>query len=243
MKALLGFNLHIIVSKKVLGVLLINLLLMTLLFVVFSNPFTSKTILLLQKEQYMLDYVYESMSFIKINFIIVGIYLMMNTTSIFDMEHILLMRRSKIKVLVSVIVSIMMIYTILFFTTGFVFVIVGSFLTPYMDGFNYVSFLWYLYLFGLYYIMLSFGVYRLCKNIYLSMCVLLIYLVGSIFTPYLESSNDVGMINQLFGLVTNDVFMDQEHVVIMTNGWLFVVCLILALILVTIRDYNKSDII
>ena len=100
-------SLHLILSLKVLNVILINYLFLLVLFLYLSKFYIDTSLLDVYRNEYLMNYLFESMLILKINVVVLVVYLVMNGKRVMDNCYLFLKRVSLMNFYLSYVISIL----------------------------------------------------------------------------------------------------------------------------------------
>lgn len=189
------------------------------------------------------EYLLDSLSFMKFSIVLYGIYFVTLSRNLHYMDGLLLSRSKRKSVIISRL-FVVGTYTFLVQSILFVlFLLVGHFLTPIMKDYNYIELFLSIQLFGIFYLLISYIVMLMLKVPYAPIFVLFFYFVGSIFSPYYVSHEEVSVMERLVSFIVNDLVVFQDFSIAPLYGNLHLIVINLVLILYVIYIYNENDII
>ena len=241
---LIVLHYEIIISNKLLMILLTKLLLVTLMLLYFSNYYLPYNELITNKDMYYVDYLFESVSFIKIMIVVSIIFIILSTKSIQNMDPLLLNISSKKRLIISRLSSLILLSSLLTLLMLLIFVIIGVFLTPYdMVFVNIMSLVASLLLFTAIYSMLTYIVYFTTNHVYSLGGVLVLYLIGTSMNGSLVVIEEVSWLYMVINLIHNDVILFDTYQYGFMFGYWYVLAVVIGLFIACVKIYITSDII
>lgn len=244
MISLLKLHFSYLYSWKIIYISLIIILISMISFIFLSNFYIEHNLLVFYSEYYEEEYMFGSLSLIKLVIVLQSMFLVINGFVINKYDVYLVSRISRKRVILSKVVILVLGITIFTIFIYLIFNIVGLFLTPYYSFRNeHLSILLDLLIFGVIYLLLDILMIIIFKNMYTLVIIFIIYFMSNISLEYLVFKSEISGFSKLLNLLFVDIgyYKDIGYDLYYSNLYYLAVCLVLLEIILVI--YNKSDII
>ena len=233
----------LLLSKKDLYILLGSMFVFLLFLLYTSNYYLDYNYLLVYKAILFRDYVIESVSFMKFIIVMYGAYISILAKKLHHLDGLYLSRSSRFRIIVSralVLITYLVVCICVLFAF---FLSVGSFLTPIMQNYQYFQLFISIILFGIFYLLLSYLLMNVIKLFYAPLFTMLIYFVGSIFSPYYIDIHNANVFEKVISYIINDLIVFSNNTIAPYYGNFHIIALILVLSAAIISLYHEKDII
>ena len=244
MMSLIKLHFTYLFSWKIIYIGLIIVLINLVSVIVLSKFYIDHNLLVFYSEYYEEEYMFGSITLIKIMILMQSMFLVINGFVINKYDVYLVMRRDLKSVILSKIIT--MVFGSMVFTS-FLFLlmnITGLFLTEYYTfSSSYIDLYYDLMVFSVLYTLLYIFLIILIKNMYSLLGILTMYFVSNISLEYLVIKSDLSWFSKVINLVFIDVgfFKDIGYDLFYSNTYYLALCFVfLELILLT---YSNSDIL
>ncbi len=243
MISLVKLHFSYLFSWKIIYISFITLLICLISFVLLSNFYLDNKLLLFYSDYYSEDYIFSSLSLIKIVILLQSMFLVINGFVLNKYDIYLLTRSNRTYVIFSKIITIISGITI--FTTALYLLmnIIGLFLTPYYEfQINHLSLLFDLIIFSIIYTLLYVVLLVTVKNMYSLLIIFIIYFISNISLEYLVTKSDLPAFTKFINLTFPDIgyFRNVGYDLFYSN--LYYLSLCIAIIQVILIIYKKTDI-
>jgi hypothetical protein len=240
---LLQSQMILLLSKKDLYILLSSFLILFVFLLYSSGYYQDLNFQVVYRQDLFFDYLNESISFIKFISVIYGIYLSILARKLHHLDGFFLSRSTRMKIIGSRLFALS-VYLVVIITIVYVlFLCVGFFLTSIMIEYDYISLFFTLVLFSLFYMFLSYLVMLSVHVSYSPIFVLLLYFVGTIFSPYYSSAQEATISEKIVNFLLNDLILFSDHTIAPFYGNFHVVTFIILILSTVICLFNNKDII
>lgn len=231
-------------SWKTIYIILIIFGISILSFVFLSNFYLDHSTLIFNREYYQDEYVYSSLTLIKIFILLQAMYTVINGFVINKYDVYLVIRRNRTSVIsskvISMVIGIMVFTTILYVLMN----IIGLFLTPYfIFTRDYIDLFFDLIIFSVLYTLLNTILIIIVKNMYSLLLVFILYFISNISIEYLVIKSELSVFSKMLNLIFTDVGFYKEigYDLFYSNLYYLSLCIVLFEVILVI--YNKSDIL
>lgn len=244
MISLIKLHFSYLFSWKIIYISLIIILITMISFVFLSKFYVEHNLLVYYESFYLEEYLFSSISLIKIVVLLQSMFLVINGFIINKYDVYILVRRDRILTLTSKLMVLIIGVVIFILYLYLLMNIIGLFLTPYYQlDINIFEFLIDLLIFGVLYTLLYVLLIIITKNMYSLLIIFITYFVSSISLEYLVLKSDLPLFSKLLNLVFIDIgyFKDLGYDLYYSN--LYYIALCFGLLEVILVFYNKSDII
>lgn len=239
---LLQTQMMLLLSKKDLYILLGSFLLFFMFLLYSSGYYLDLNYQVVYRQDLFFEYLNESISFIKLLSVVYGIYLSILARKLHHLEGLFTSRSSRKKIIGSRLLALSTYLIVIISIVYVLFLSVGFFLTTIMIEYKYITLLYTLILFSLFYMYLSYLVMILVEVFYAPIFVLILYFVGTIFSPYYSSGLDATTSEKILSFLLNDLILFSDHSIAPYYGNLHVITLIILLACVVLYLFSNRDI-
>ncbi|KFZ26130.1 MAG: hypothetical protein KQ78_01626 [Candidatus Izimaplasma bacterium HR2] len=244
MISLIKLHFSYLFSWKIIYISLIIILITMISFVFLSKFYVDHNLLVYYESFYLEEYLFSSISLIKIVVLLQSMFLVINGFIINKYDVYILIRRDRILTLTSKLMVLIIGIVIFILFLYLLMNIIGLFLTPYYQvDINLFEFLIDLVIFGVLYTLLYVLLIIITKNMYSLLIIFITYFVSSISLEYLVLKSDLSLFSKLLNLVFVDIgyFKNLGYDLYFSN--LYYIALCFGLLEVILVFYNKNDII
>lgn len=243
MISLVKLHFSYLFSWKIIYISLITLLISLISFVFLSNFYYENNLLVFYGDYYLEEYLFSSLSLIKIVVLLQSMFLVINVFLINKYDVYLLIRSDRYVVILSKIFTMIIGIAVFSLFLYLLMNIVGLFLTPYYEfKVIYLNILYDLILFSILYTLLYIFLIITVKNMYSLLIVFIMYFVSNISLDYLVVKKDLPVFTKLLNLLFPDIgyFEYLGYDLFYSSLYYLTVCL--ALIEGIYVIYKKTDI-
>lgn len=226
--------------KKIFMINLVNIFLVAIINIVFSNALSSNHIQYTNREAFMIDYLYQGILFNKINIFVLCMVLVYQTKYIKGILALHTIEEDRLLVIVKYYLSMMIILVINIIVLYLIFEITGLYLTVYFNEIS-IMLLMRLILFGVFVLTLLLVIYFYIENIYSLLLTLIFYFIVVINSGFYVDYNEISFVSKVLNFVVSDLVLHHSLEYLYIYGDLYVICLIMALLIVLVRRFIKTD--
>lgn len=238
------FKLHLnyLFSWKVIYVSLVLLLVSTISFLLFSRFYLEYDLLLFSSQYYLEEYYFEGISYLKIVIIVFNMFLVINAFVLNKYDIFLLVRRSKIQIISSKIITLFLGSTTLIILLFLLFLITPLFLTPYMDiSLVDLVIIIDLIIFGGVYLLIFIVVYLYSKTMYSLLLVILGFFMSDLSIDYNTIKNRASFIAKAINLLFINVGYYPVIGYGLYYGKIYGIILMEIMFIIILIKYKNSD--
>ena len=233
----------ILISKKDMYILLSSLLIF-LVFLLFSSKYyMDYNYQVVYREELFLEYLIDSVAFMKFTTVIYGIYLSILARKLHHLDGLFLSRSNRSKIIITRLLVLINCSFVIVSILFVLFLVIGNYLTPIMREYDYLQLFLSMQLFGVFYLLLSYLAMLSIKLAYAPIFVLFLYFVGTIFSPYYIEVEDTTVLEKIISYLTSDLIVFSNDVIAPYFGNIHVLTLISVLICSIIFLFIRRDII
>lgn len=243
MISLVKLHFSYLYSWKIIYISLITLLICLISFILLSNYYLDDNLLLFYSDYYIEEYLFSSLSLIKVVILLQSMFLVINGFVINKYDVYLLIRSDRTSVIISKIITIILGISIFTIFLYLLMNIIGLFLTPYYEfQNNYYGILFDLITFSILYTLLFMLLINIVKSMYSLLIIFVLYFISNISLEYLVLKRDLSSFTKLINLFFPDVgyFRNIGYDLFYSNIYYLSLCLVIIQVIVLI--YKKTDI-
>lgn len=244
MISLIKLHYSYLFSWKIIYINLIILLVSLVSFIFLSSFYLDHKLLVFYSQYYVEEYMFSSLTLMKIIILLQSMFIVINGFIINKYDVYLLIRTSRIKLLLSKLLT--MLLGVITFTVFMylLFTIIGLFLTPYFKfKFEYIDLLFDLVIFSIVYTLLYIFLIIIVTNMYSLLLVFILYFISDISIEYLVTKNDLSAFTKCINLLFPDIgyFRNTGYDLLYSKLYYLSLCILIIDLIILI--YRKTDII
>ena len=243
MISLMKLHFSYLYSWKIIYINLIAILISLFSFVLLSNFFYSNNLLVFYSDYYSEEYIFSSLSLIKIVILLQSMFIVINGFILNKYDVYLLIRCNRTSVILSKIVTMLVGISIFTIILYLLLNIVGLFLTPYYQFHsNYIGLMYDLIIFSSLYTLLYIFLITIVKNMYSLLLIFILYFISNISIEYLVIKDDLPAFTKLINIMFPDIgyFYDIGYDLFYSNLYYIALCIMLIECILVV--YKKTDI-
>lgn len=236
-------QMFLLLSKRDLYILLGSLFVFLLFLVYASRYYLDYNYQIVYKDNLFHDYLTESLSFIKFIVVMYGVYFSILVKKLHHLDGLYLSRSNRLRIILSrllVLISYMMVCISILFV---LFLLVGTFLTPIMKEYDYLSLYGSILLFGLFYLLIGYILMITIRVYYAPIFTILFYFTGTIFSPYYINIKQATLFEKVISFVINDLIVFSNNTISPYYGNIHLGALVFLLFWIVVCLFHEKDII